>query len=183
VKRLAPLIIVALALFAAGCGSSGSSTTSEATSGEEGTSEKTAFIAQADSSCEASRKQAEPVQLKIQEAAQLARKEEEGGVGIAGETRQHLIEGLGKLVAISEAGLEEIKGLKAPEEDADQLQAIFEKAEQAFDDTRAYGEALGSGEDAKAQSVAELANAETQKVETLSESYGFTVCNRAPGAG
>jgi hypothetical protein len=173
--------VVAIALLA-GCGSSGSTSTSTPSAGE-GEAEKAAFIATADSRCEASRKQAEPVQRQVQEAGQLAREEEEGGVGIAGETRATLIEGLGKLVAISEAGLEELKELKSPVEDASQLEAIFQNVERAFADTRAYGEALGSAEDAKAQAIAERGNAETRKAEALSESYGFKVCNAAPEAG
>jgi hypothetical protein len=180
VKRLLPLFLVALAAFVAGCGSSGSTATSAAPSAGGGSSEKAAFIATADSRCEASRQQAEPVEREVQEAAQLARKEEEGGTGIAGETRKALTEGLSKLVAISESGLEELKELKAPEEDASQLQAIFAKVERAFAETRAYGEALGSAEDAKAQSIAEHSNAETQAAEALSKRYGFKVCNSAP---
>ena len=57
---------------------------------------------------------------------------------------------------------------------------IFEKVEKSYDYSRAYGKALLSAEEAKAQTAVERGDAETQQAEVLSQRYGFKVCNEGP---
>jgi len=81
---------------------------------------------------------------------------------------------------MAEAGLSRVQELGAPEADADQLEAIYQQTESAFQSSRAYGAALEEHEDARAQKLAEAGNAKTRETATLARRYGFRVCGSQP---
>jgi hypothetical protein len=87
---------------------------------------------------------------------------------------------LGRIVAIAEASQSRVQALGVPEAGADQLEAIFQKTESAFESSLAYGAALEQHEDAAAQEIAERANVETRETAVLAERYGFKVCGAQP---
>jgi hypothetical protein len=180
VKRLAPLIFVAGLGVLAGCGSSGSSSsaTDTVTSGE-GVLTKTEFVAKADALCEASRAKQEPLRRELEEVTLKARSEEQG-TSLTDGTRRELARMLGRIVAIAEASQSRVQALGVPEAGADQLEAIFQKTESAFESSLAYGAALEQHEDAAAQEIAERANVETRETAVLAERYGFKVCGAQP---
>jgi hypothetical protein len=81
---------------------------------------------------------------------------------------------------IALVGLERLQALGAPRADSGRLEAIFRDFESAFVASLAYGAALEAHEDAKAQAIAEKANAETRKTAVLAKRYGFRVCGAQP---
>lgn len=180
-KRLAPLTFVVLVVLA-GCGSSSSSSSSatDAGAGEAGTLTKAEFVAKADAICEATKAKQEPLRQKVEEVARKARGEEQANGGITDGTRRELAQALGRIVAMSEASQSRIQALGIPQEDAGQLEAIFQKVESSFESSLAYGAALEKHEDAEAQAVAEKANTETHETAELAKQYGFKVCGAQP---
>lgn len=180
-RRIVPLIFVAALVVLAGCGSSsgGSSSATETATGGEGVLSKAEFVAKADAICQASKAKQEPRRQKLEEVARTARGEERTG-GITDGTRKELAQALGRIVAMSEASQSQIQALGPPQEDADQLEAIFQQVESSFESSLAYGAALEQHEDAKAQAVAEKANTETHETAVLAKQYGFKVCGAQP---
>lgn len=73
-----------------------------------------------------------------------------------------------------------VQAFGVPKADAAQLEAIFRKTESAFEASLAYGAALEQREDAKAQAIAEKADAETRETAVLAKRYGFKVCGAQP---
>jgi hypothetical protein len=140
---------------------------------------KAEFIAKADALCEASKAKQEPLRQKLEEVTRKARAEEEGR-GLADGTRKELAQTLGRIVAMAEASQSQIKALGPPEANAARLGAIFRKFESAFGASLAYGAALEHHEDAKAQAIAEKANAETRETAAQAKQYGFEVCGSQP---
>lgn len=177
-RRLVPLIFVVALVVLAGCGSS-SGSSSSATDGE-GALTKSEFIVKADAICEATKVRQEPLRQKLERVARKARGEEQGTGGITDGTRKELAQALGRIVAMSEASQSQIQALGLPEEDAGQLEAIFQKLESSFESSLAYGAALEQHEDAQAQAVAEKANTETHETAVLAKQYGFKVCGAQP---
>jgi hypothetical protein len=181
VRRIVPLACTVL-LGLAGCGSSSgdsSSVTAAATSGR-GSLTKAEFVVKADALCEASKTKQEPLRKKLEEVTQKARGEERGGGGITDGTRRDLAQTLGQIVALAETSQSQVEGLGLPKADVGQLEAIFQKTESAFEASLAYGAALEGHEDAKAQAIAERANAETRETAALAKRYGFKVCGTRP---
>jgi hypothetical protein len=174
------LFVVLVAL--AGCGSSSGTSSSAATgaTGAAGSLTTTEFIAQADALCEASKTKQEPLRRQVEELARSAREEEREQGSISTATRRELAQALTRIVAMAEGSLARVKALGPPSADASQLGAIFKKTESAFASSRAYGTALEHREDAKAQSLAERGNAETQETTALAKRYGFRVCGSQP---
>lgn len=181
-RRLAPSIFVVALTVLAGCGSSSgdSSSSSDVATSAGGSLTKTEFVAKADALCEASRAKQEPLREKLEEVAQKARGEEQSSEGLTDGTRQELAQTLGQIVAMAEASQSQVQGLGRPKGDAGQLEAIFAKTESAFETSLAYGDALEHHEDAKAQAIAEKANAETRETAALATRYGFEVCGAQP---
>lgn len=181
-RRLAPLIFVIALAVLAGCGASsgGSSSWTEAGTSGEGALTKAEFVVKADAICEASKVRQEPLRKRLEGVAGKARGEEQGSGGITDGTRKELAQVLGRIVAMSEASQSQIQALGIPEEDAGQLEAIFQKVESSFESSLAYGAALEQHEDAKAQAVAEKANMETHETAVLAKQYGFRVCGAQP---
>jgi hypothetical protein len=177
VRRLTPLIFVVALVALAGCGSS-SAGTSSATDG--GVLTKAEFVAKADAICEAAKVKQEPLRRELEGEARKARGEEQGSGGITDGTRRALARTLGRIVAMSEANQSRIQALGIPQEDAGQLEAIFQKVESSFESSLAYGAALEQREDAQAQAVAEQANTETHETAVLAKQYGFKVCGAQP---
>ncbi|MGN6215935.1 MAG: hypothetical protein ACTHN7_03120 [Solirubrobacterales bacterium] len=176
-RRLVPLILVVALVFLAGCGSS-SGDSSSATDGA-GSLTRAEFIARADALCEVARAKQEPLRRQLEEVTRRARDEEQGG-GLTDSTRRELARTLGRIVAMAEASEAQLQALKFPKADAAQLEAIFQKTESAFGASLAYGAALEQREDAKAQAIAEKANAETGETAALAKRYGFKVCGARP---
>lgn len=172
------IFLVALVVLA-GCGSS-SGGSGSATDTGEGALTKVEFVAKADAICEASKAKQEPLRQKLEEVARKARGEEQSSGGITDGTRRELAQALGRIVAMSEASQSQIQALGIPKEDADQLEAIFQKVESSFESSLAYGAALEQHADAKTQAVAEKANTETHETAVLAEQYGFKVCGAQP---
>jgi hypothetical protein len=140
---------------------------------------KTEFVAKADALCEASRAKQEPLRRELEEVTLKARSEEQG-TSLTDGTRRELARMLGRIVAIAEASQSRVQALGVPEAGADQLEAIFQKTESAFESSLAYGAALEQHEDAAAQEIAERANVETRETAVLAERYGFKVCGAQP---
>jgi hypothetical protein len=182
VRRLAPLIFAVAVVFFAGCGSSSesSSSASDAATSGEGSLTKAEFIVKADALCEDSKAKQNPLRKKLEEATRKARGEEQGNGGLTDGTRRELAQTLGQVVATAEASLSRVQALGSPKADAGQLEAIFQKIESAFAASLAYGAALENHEDAKAQEIAERANAETRETTILAKRYGFKVCGAQP---
>jgi hypothetical protein len=181
VRHLAPLVVVAVLVVLAGCGSA-SENSSSAPDGEisgRGSLTKAEFVAKADALCEASKVKREPIWKELEEATLKARGEEQGG-GIADGTRRELAQMLGRIVAIAEDSQSQVKALGVPKAGAAQLEAISRKTEAAFEASLAYGAALEQGEDAQAQAIAERANVETREVAGMAKRYGFEVCGSQP---
>lgn len=130
--------------------------------------------------CEDSKAKQEPLREKLGEVAQKARGEERGNGGLTDGTRRELAQTLGQVVATAEASLSRVQALGSPKADASQLDSIFRKIESAFEASLAYGAALEQHEDAKAQAIAERANAETRETAILAKRYGFKVCGAQP---
>jgi hypothetical protein len=182
VRRLTPLIFV-VSLVALGCGSSsseGSSSATDAVRSGEGALSRAEFIAKADALCEASRTKQEPLRKKLEEVAREARSEEQDPEGLTDSTRRELAQTLGQLVAMTEASQAQVQALGPSQADAGQLEAVFQKTDSAFEASLAYGAALENHEDAKAQAIAERANAETRETAALAARYGFKVCGAQP---
>lgn len=181
-RHLVALIFVVALTVLVGCGASsgGSSTSTEAGTGGEGALTKAEFVAKADAICEATKAKQEPLRRKLEEVARRARGEEQGSGGITDGTRKELAQALGRIVAMSEASQWRIQALGIPQEDAGQLEAIFQKVESSFESSLAYGAALEQHDDAKAQAVAEKANTETHETTVLAKQYGFKVCGAQP---
>lgn len=181
-RRLGPLIFVVALGALAGCGSSSGSSSSatDAATGGGGVLTKAEFVARADAICGAAKVKQEPLRRELEEEARKARGEEEGSGGITDGTRRALAQTLGRIVAMSEANQLRIQALGLPEEDAAQLEAIFQKVESSFESSLAYGAALEQHEDAQAQAVAEKANTETHETAVLARQYGFKVCGAQP---
>lgn len=179
-SRLVPLIVVVVLLVVAGCGSSeNSESAGGAATGGGGSLSKAEFVARADALCEASKAEQEPLRQKLEGVTRKARGEEQGE-GLSDGTRKELARALGQIVAKAEASLSRVQALGVPEADGGQLEAIFRGIESAFRSSLAYGAALEHREDARAQAIAERANAETRETAALAQSYGFKVCGAQP---
>jgi hypothetical protein len=182
VRRLAPLIIAVVLVGLGGCGSSSgdSNSASDAAGSEEGSLTKAEFVVKADALCEASKAKQEPLRKKLEAVTRKARGEEQSDEGLTDGTRRELAETLGRIVAVGESNLSRIQAVGPPKADARQLEAIFQKTESAFGASLAYGAALEHHEDAKAQAIAEKANAETRETAVLAKRYGLKVCGTQP---
>jgi hypothetical protein len=183
VRRLTPLILIVALTVLAGCGSSSGDSTSatETTTSGDGALTRAEFITRADALCAASKAKQAPLRSKVEAAARRARKEEaRSGGNVSDDTRAELAEALRGIVAMAEAGLSRVQELGAPDADADQLEAIYQQTESAFQSSRGYGAALEEHEDARAQKLAEAGNAKTRETATLARRYGFRVCGSQP---
>lgn len=178
--RSLALLLFAVALILAGCGSSSSESSATDGAASGGSLTKAEFVAKADALCEDSRAKQGPLRKKVEEVTRKARGEELGSGGITDGTRRELAQTLGKIVATAEASQSRVQALGVPEANADQLEAIFQKTESAFAASLAYGAALEQHEDAKAQAIAEKANGETRETAVLAKQYGFRVCGAQP---
>jgi hypothetical protein len=169
-------------LVLAGCGSSSDNSASATDTGAsgEGALTRSEFVDKADALCGASKARQGPLREKVEELARKAREEEQANGSVSDETRRELAQRLGRIVAMAEAGLAQVRALGAPEPDAAQLDAIFQTTESAFESSLAYGDALENHEDAKAQAIAEKGNAETSETAALAKKYGFKVCGSQP---
>lgn len=172
-----PISVVSLVILA-GCGSS-SEKANPATSGG-GSLTKAEFVVKADELCGASKVKQERLRAELEEMAQKARREEQGSEGLADGTRRELAQTLGRVVGTAEDSLSRVQSLGLPKADAGQLETIFQKIERSFEASLDYGAALEQHEDAKAQAIAEGANAETRETATLAKQYGFKVCGAQP---
>lgn len=181
-RRLAPLIFAVALTVLAGCGSSSGDSryAGDAATSGGGSLTKAEFVVKADALCEASKAKQEPLRKKLEEVAEKARGEERSNEGLTDGTRRELAQTLGRIVAMAEASQSQVQALGSPEADAGQLEAIFQKTESAFEASLAYGDALEHHEDAKAQAIAERANAETGETAVLAKRYGFKVCGSQP---
>lgn len=180
-RRLAPLVVVAL-IALAGCGSSSvtSSSVTETTAGGEESLTKADFIAKADALCEASKAKQAPLRQNLDELTRRARVEEQSNEGLSDGTRKELSQTLRRIVATTEASLSQVQALGLPQGETVQLETIFEKTESTIEASLAYGRTLENHEDARAQTIAEKGNTETRETAALAKQYGLKVCGSQP---